>query len=208
VKLAGHAVFFPAAALYAVIVLPASVLAMTGETGAMPALSTPLGHAHEMLFGYALGVVAGNQLGPMPLPRIALLAGLWALARVAFVAAPQSFASAALNIAFAVLLAAHIAPRLIRAAKKWRNQSLPLVLVEASAVDAGGAVGVAGAVVVAAPVVAAVVVVVAAGAAAELPLSAEAAVNPAAASSAAAIPIARRRLTVGPPSAPGSACWS
>jgi uncharacterized protein involved in response to NO len=128
-KVAGSAIFFPAAALYALFVVPASVLAMTGETGAFPALSTPGGHAHEMLFGYALGVVAGNQLGPMPLPRIALIAGVWTLARIAFLTAPQGFASAALNITFAVLLAAHIAPRLVRAAKKWRNHALPLVLV-------------------------------------------------------------------------------
>jgi uncharacterized protein involved in response to NO len=129
VRIAGNAIFFPAAALYAVFVLPASVLAMTGETAAFPALSTPGGHAHEMLFGYALGVVAGNQLGPMALPRIATLAAFWMLARVAFLVAPQSLASAAFNIAFALLLSAHIVPRLVRAAKKLRNQALPLVLV-------------------------------------------------------------------------------
>jgi uncharacterized protein involved in response to NO len=128
-RIAGNAIFFPAASLYALFVVPASVLAMTGVVGAFPALSTPTGHAYEMLFGYALGVVAGNQLGPMPLPRIALLAGCWALARVAFLTGPQSLASAAFNIVFALLLAAHIAPRLVRAAKKWRNQALPLVLV-------------------------------------------------------------------------------
>jgi uncharacterized protein involved in response to NO len=128
-KIAGDVVFFPAAALYALFVLPASVLAMTGKSSALPALSTPAGHAHELLFGYALGVVAGNQLGPLPVRRIALLASLWAFARVAFLAAPQSLASIALNVAFPVLLAASIAPRLARAAKKLRNQALPLVLI-------------------------------------------------------------------------------
>jgi uncharacterized protein involved in response to NO len=82
-----------------------------------------------MLFGYALAVVAGNQLGPMSAQRLILLAGLWGLGRVTFLAGPQNIVAAAANIGFAVLLAMHIAPRLIRAAKKVRNQALPLVLV-------------------------------------------------------------------------------
>jgi uncharacterized protein involved in response to NO len=125
---AGNTVFFPAATLYAIFILPASVFAMLGLTDALPALASTTGHAHEMLFGFALAVVAGNQLGPMPLPRVALLAGLWVIARAAFLSAPQSMTAAAANIAFAALLAAHLAPRLFGAAKKLRNQALPLVL--------------------------------------------------------------------------------
>ena len=127
-RVAGNTVFFPAATLYAIFILPASVFAMLGFTGALPALASPSGHAHEMLFGFALAVVAGNQLGPMPLPRLALLAGLWVVARGAFLSAPQSMTAAAANIAFAALLAAHLAARLLGAAKKLRNQALPLVL--------------------------------------------------------------------------------
>jgi uncharacterized protein involved in response to NO len=126
---AGNTVFFPAATAYAIFVLPASVFTMLGLTGALPALASPTGHAHEMLFGFALAVVAGNQLGPMAVPRLALLAGLWVIARATFLAAPHSMTAAAANIAFAVLLAAYVAPRLLGAAKKWRNQALPLVLV-------------------------------------------------------------------------------
>jgi uncharacterized protein involved in response to NO len=126
---AGNAVFFPAATAYAILVLPASVFAMLGLTDALPALASAPGHAHEMLFGFALAVVAGNQLGPMAGPRLALLAGLWALARATFLCAPESAAAAAANIAFAALIAAQLAPRLLGAAKKWRNQALPLVLM-------------------------------------------------------------------------------
>ena len=75
-----------------------------------------------MLFGFALAVVAGNQLGPVPLPRVALLDGLWVIARATFLTAPQSMTAAAANIAFAALLAAHLAARLFGAAKKLRNQ--------------------------------------------------------------------------------------
>ena len=127
-RVAGNMVFFPAATAYAIFVLPASVFAMLGVTSALPALASATGHAHEMLFGFALAVVAGNQLGPMAVPRLALLAGLWVIARATFLSAPQSMTAAAANIAFAALLAVHLAPRLLGAAKKLRNQALPLVL--------------------------------------------------------------------------------
>ena len=63
-----------------------------------------------MLFGFTLAVVAGNQLGPMAKPRLALLAGLWLIARAAFLCTPQSVAAAATNIAFAALIAAQLSP--------------------------------------------------------------------------------------------------
>lgn len=61
-RLLPNVLFFPAASLYAVLVLPWSVLSMTGVLAGPAALSTGFGHAHEMLLGYALAVVAGNQL--------------------------------------------------------------------------------------------------------------------------------------------------
>jgi uncharacterized protein involved in response to NO len=125
---ATNLVFFPLATLHAIVVLPASVLAMLGRTPAVPALASPAGHAHEMLFGFGLAVVVGNQLGRIPVPRLALLTGLWLMARASFLWNPQGIAAAAANIAFAALLAWLLAPRLVAAAKKWRNQALPLVL--------------------------------------------------------------------------------
>ena len=119
--LTGQRTFYPAAALYAALVLPASVLAM-GARG-------PLWHAHEMLFGFALAVVAGNQLGTLAGWRLYLVLASWAAARAAFVAEPWSLAASTLNITFAALLALHAAPRLFGAAKKWRNLSLPATLV-------------------------------------------------------------------------------
>ena len=126
--IAGNAVFFPLATTYAIFALPASVLAMLGLAPAFPALASGTGHAHEMLFGFALAVVAGNQLGPIATKRLALLVGLWMAASLAFLMAPHSIAAAAANIAFAALLAVQLAPRLFGSAKKWRNQALPLVL--------------------------------------------------------------------------------
>jgi uncharacterized protein involved in response to NO len=88
----------------------------------------PRAHAHEMLLGFALAVVAGNQLGVASPRRMAAMLVAWAAARAAFLAAPASLLAAALNAAFAALLALHVAPRLFGSAKKLRNQALPLVL--------------------------------------------------------------------------------
>lgn len=120
--------FYPAAALYGMFVLPASVLAMTGRLGGLHALSDPMGHAHEMLFGFGLAVVAGNQLGPARGPRVGVLFSFWVAARIAFLVAPASILSVLLNATFAALLGAQVAPRLFGAAKKLRNLALPAVL--------------------------------------------------------------------------------
>jgi len=121
-RLTGSRVFYPAAALYAALGLPASVLAM-------PAGWSPLAHAHEMLFGFALAAVAGNQLGMLSGWRLGVLLAAWIAARAAFLAFPGGLAAAIANAAFAGLLAAWVAPRLFGAAKKLRNQALPAVLV-------------------------------------------------------------------------------
>lgn len=128
-RVSGNAVFFPAAAAYAVVVVPASLMSMFGMIPAVPGLLTPAGHAHELLFGFALAVVAGNQLGPRNRGHLALLAALWLLARVAFLGWPGSLLALATNVAFPALLAWTLAPRLLASAKKWRNQSLPFTLI-------------------------------------------------------------------------------
>lgn len=121
-------IFYPAAALYAALVLPASVIAMTGAAGAFPGLSSPAVHAHEMLLGFALAVVAGNQLGAARGGFVLALLLLWTAARVFFLLAPASLLAGVLNAAFAGALAFRIVPRLSGSAKKLRNQALPAVL--------------------------------------------------------------------------------
>ncbi len=123
-----HEVFYPAATVYAVFVLPASVIAMSTGADFFPALRIPTGHAHEMLLGFALAVVAGNQLGAMRAQSLAALLLLWIGARVVFLFAPESAVAGALNAAFAGALALRLVPRLLASAKKWRNQALPGVL--------------------------------------------------------------------------------
>lgn len=125
--------FFPAAAAYGLLVLPGSVLSLLGFMPGPPGLASPIGHAHEMLFGFTLAVVAGNQLGPTSVGRLAVLFGLWASARVAFLFLPQSTGAMTANMAFAALLAWQLTPRLFGSAKKLRNQALPLVLTSVCA---------------------------------------------------------------------------
>ena len=128
-RVPGHALFFPAAAAYAALILPVSIAALLGMAPAPPGLASPFAHAHEMLFGFALAAVAGNQLGPTPAPRLYALFAAWLLARAAFLGAPGTLASAAANAAFAALLALALAPRLLGRAKKLRNRALPVMLV-------------------------------------------------------------------------------
>ncbi len=120
--------FFPAAAAYAAVALPLSVLGMLGLAPVPPGLATPAAHGHEMLFGFALAAVAGHQLGPLAPRRLAAFFALWLAARAAFLAAPHSLAAAAADPAFALLLGARIAPRFLAGARKLRNRALGLVL--------------------------------------------------------------------------------
>ena len=132
-RASASALFFPLAAAYALIVLPASVLPMLGIAPVLPGLASPTGHAHEMLFGFALAVVAGHQLGEAGARRLALLLALWVAARVSFLLLPESILAAGVNVAFAAALGGALTPRLFTSAKKPRNLALPAVLAALSA---------------------------------------------------------------------------
>lgn len=140
-----NAWFFPVAALYAAFILPISVFALLGLIPAPPGLSTPSGHAHEMLFGFALAVVAGYLLGPQPLRLILSLLGCWALARLSFLLWPGSWLALASAATFAGAVAWKVLPRFFGAAKKWRNQSVAPLLAGLAMLSAmaGSGLGVA-----------------------------------------------------------------
>ena len=123
-----NAWFFPAAALYALLIVPLSVGALLGLWPALPGLTSSLGHAHELLFGYALAVVAGYLLGPQPKRISALLLAAWLAARLSFLIWPGSLQAGACAALFAGGLAWQVLPRFVGKAKKWRNQSVaPIV---------------------------------------------------------------------------------
>lgn len=122
-----NAFFFPAAALYGMLVLPWWVLGLSGLVALPPGLSAPAAHGHEMLFGYAFAVVAGYLLGPQPLHVTLPLLGLWLLARLGFLAWPGSWFAVGTVGLFASGVAARVVPRFGRA-KKWRNRTVAPVV--------------------------------------------------------------------------------
>lgn len=120
--------FFPVAAAYAALILPWSVLAQFGAVSAPDALRGSIGHAHEMLFGFTMAVVAGYILGPQPKRWIFSLLGLWVCGRLTFLSQPYGLASAVINVAFVALLAYRVVPRFARSAKKWRNKAVAPII--------------------------------------------------------------------------------
>ncbi len=120
-KAYAHQWFFMAACIYAVLIIPLTMLARYGFGPAI--LSVPTGHAFEMLFGFAPALIAGYLLGPMPARRLAWFLGFWLLARIAGLIAPFSWLTLIFNALFVMLFARQLLPRLW-AAKKWRNRSL------------------------------------------------------------------------------------
>ncbi|MFO8141457.1 MAG: NnrS family protein [Marinobacter sp.] len=119
--------FFPAAALWAALVVPLSIWAVVSGTGWPPGL-LGAGHGHELIFGFALALVAGYTLGPQPWRILAPLFALWLAARLFWLLAPASVPAQVLSPVFALLMAWHVVPR-FQAAKKWRNKIAgPLIL--------------------------------------------------------------------------------
>lgn len=58
-------VFFPAAAIHAALIVPLTLFAVYIKPGWPPGL-LGAGHGHELIFGFALALVAGYTLGPQP----------------------------------------------------------------------------------------------------------------------------------------------
>ncbi len=134
----GFRPFFALAALYAVLIVPLW-LAIVASAAAPRGYFDPLSwHAHEMLFGYAVAVIAGflltavgNWTGRETLVGAPLLAlaALWVLGRVAMVFAPRlpSGAAAAVDLAFLPVLIAALGVPLL-ATKNRRNLVLLALL--------------------------------------------------------------------------------
>lgn len=116
---------FPLAALHAALMVP---LSMLGLYHCWPLLlATPAAHAREMLFGFALAVIAGYLLGPLPRRRLAALTLLWLVGRLGVLEWPGVLVASLADGLFAAWLALHLVPR-FQAAKKWRNRLLSPLL--------------------------------------------------------------------------------
>jgi len=128
---AAQALFFPAAAAYAAIVAPLSVYGLVTYRPLLDGLSSPAGHAHELLFGFALAVVAGFLINRTTPLRLYGLFALWIAARLSFLIAPAGPAAALFNAAFAIGLLTLVVPAFMKAAKKWRNPAIGPILITA-----------------------------------------------------------------------------
>jgi uncharacterized protein involved in response to NO len=104
-------------------------------------LSGPMGHAHEMLFGFTLAVVVGflftavRNWTSLPTPTgaaLAAIAALWVAARV-LILTPYGWAAAAANVAFPIAAAAGIAVPLYRSRNKRNYFFVGLLLLMAVA---------------------------------------------------------------------------
>lgn len=124
-----HIYWFPLAALYSALMLPLSVGGQLGWFNVPAGLQYAWGHGHEMIFGFALMVIAGYLAGLQPKPYIFTVIGLWLVARLSFWFAPISLMTLMINIAFVGTLVWKLAPIFLRTAKKWRNKSAGFVLV-------------------------------------------------------------------------------
>ncbi|MBO6228291.1 MAG: NnrS family protein, partial [Shewanella sp.] len=111
---------FPLAAAYAALLMPWSILALLYGVPAPAGLYSAFGHAHELLIGYAMLVVAGYLLGPLEGRKILLLIGVWLLARIGFLSLPGGLMAVAGAVLVAGLTAYWTVPRFARSAKKWR----------------------------------------------------------------------------------------
>lgn len=122
---------FLAAGSWAAIALALWLAAFFGYVS-LPTRFDPMAwHIHEMLFGFVMAAVAGflltaipNWTGRLPVrgPRLALLAGLWLLGRLACLssAAMPGWLAAAIDLAFPATLLA-VAAREIVTGRNWRN---------------------------------------------------------------------------------------
>lgn len=119
--------FFPLAACHAALFVPLSLAAMHGMLPWLTPLATPVGHARELLFGFALAVIAGYLLGPLAKRRLAALAALWLVGRLAMMGGGWQVVASLADALFAAVVAWLVVPRFF-AAKKWRNRVLaPLI---------------------------------------------------------------------------------
>lgn len=125
---AAYRLFFPAAALMAILLVPLSALQFAGLWPAPHPLAGAPAHAHEMLFGFVPAVIAGFLAHRVRRLHLWVLFSLWVGARLSFWSLPLVY-SAVLTSAFGAGLAWVVIPPFWRAAKKWRNRLLVPVLL-------------------------------------------------------------------------------
>ena len=137
----GFRPFYLGAALLACLSVPVWIALFLGHAELKLEISPLLWHAHEMLFGFAAGVIVGFLLTAvkawtgLPTPRGALLGTLafvWLAARVAAVVAPYPV-YAALDMALLPAVALILLRVLIKAGNKRNIPLISLLVLMATA---------------------------------------------------------------------------
>lgn len=121
--------FFPAAAALAALLIPLTLQGWLSGWPLPPGLRSSTGHAHEMLFGFALAVMTGFLLNRVPRPLFLAMIASWLAARAGWLFWPGSWLSALCDLAFAGLLLKQALPQFLVAVKKWRNHATTVALV-------------------------------------------------------------------------------
>ena len=140
----GFRPFFLAAGIYAVLLMGLWLVVLQGSLS-LGALSPPVWHGHEMLFGFAVAVIAGflltaaqNWTGiPMPSGRpLAALFLLWLAGRLGFLipGLPAGLVSL-VDLSFLPLLALALALP-IHKAKQLHNYPFPVLLLTLTVANA------------------------------------------------------------------------
>ncbi|HUT40439.1 MAG TPA: NnrS family protein [Gammaproteobacteria bacterium] len=126
-----YRLLFPLAALFALVAIPLWLVIRRMH----PAITGIDWHGHEMLFGYALAVIAGFLATRATHAVSWVLAGTWLGARIA-VATGSGPAALIAGISFPVVVFLVAAPPLIAGAKRRENRILPAILTALIAADA------------------------------------------------------------------------
>src|SRR5699024_8804001 len=105
-----------------------SLLALLYNVPAPPGVVSVYGHAHELLAGYALLVLAGYLLGRAEKRLLFIVAFSWVAARIAFLFWPASMLSYVITFGFVAIVAKNTIPRFLKSAKKWRNKAIAPIL--------------------------------------------------------------------------------
>lgn len=135
----GFRTFFFAAGIFSLLSMSAWLLIWTGwHHPDLPGMRAGQWHAHEMIYGYAMAVIAGfllttvrNWTGIPTLQGSVLAAtlGLWSIARVAFCIGGRFIIIAAIaDMLFAVMLVLGCGVPLVRA-RQWRQMAILSKLV-------------------------------------------------------------------------------
>ena len=140
----GFRPFFLAGCVLALLAVPLWLLALGGGWAWQPAGGWLAWHRHELLFGFALAIVAGFLLSAVQTwtgrpglqgAPLAVLAGLWLAARLAWLGDLPLALLAPLELAFPLGVAAVMA-RTLWAVRQKRNYPIVAVLLLLTAADA------------------------------------------------------------------------